>query len=218
MQSAAVLGVTGDLLIHRLPGIIACHRSTAERGMGFELLTPLEMADADRLAMEQGPFDGYGLMQRAGAAVAAEVLKRCPAAAQVHVLCGGGNNGGDGYVVARLLAESGMPVRVWRSKAPDPTSDAGRAARDCPLKPGDLGNFAAGKDDIVVDALFGAGLSGPVRGQAAAAIDQANASGRPIVAVDLPSGVSGETGQALGPAIRAALTVTFFRRKPGHLL
>jgi hydroxyethylthiazole kinase-like uncharacterized protein yjeF len=83
--------------------------------MTHELLTPEEMAEADRLTVDAGPFGGMDLMRRAGAAVASVVLERYPAAARVHVLCGPGNNGGDGYVVAKLLHEAGAEVLVWRS-------------------------------------------------------------------------------------------------------
>ncbi len=186
--------------------------------MTIELLTPQEMSQADRLAIGRGPLDGYGLMLRAGQAVASCVLEHYPDAANVHILCGGGNNGGDGYVVARLLAEAGIGVRIWREKRPRPGTDAALAEAHCPVASESLDRFEAGAGDVIVDALFGAGLSGPVGGLAAEAIRTANSSGAPIVAVDLPSGVSGETGQARGAAIRAGRTVTFFRKKPGHLL
>ncbi|TJV46984.1 MAG: bifunctional ADP-dependent NAD(P)H-hydrate dehydratase/NAD(P)H-hydrate epimerase, partial [Mesorhizobium sp.] len=91
--------------------------------MRNELLSPAEMSEADRLAIAEGPLDGYGLMRRAGEAVVAVVLARYPAATRVHVLCGPGNNGGDGYVVARLLQESGVDVALWVSGEPRAGSD-----------------------------------------------------------------------------------------------
>lgn len=186
--------------------------------MSIELLSPAEMAQADRKAIEAGPFDGMGLMRNAGAAVAREVLRRHPGAERVHVLCGPGNNGGDGYVVARMLAESGTPVSLWASGEPRPDSDAARAAGECPLKPMPMAGFSAQAGSIIVDALYGAGLSRPVDGDCARAVELVSALGLPVVAIDLPSGISGESGKAMGPAFRAGLTVTFARRKPGHLL
>ncbi|CAM5386782.1 hydroxyethylthiazole kinase-like uncharacterized protein yjeF [Aquamicrobium terrae] len=186
--------------------------------MRIELLFPAEMAEADRLAIAAGPFEGIGLMRNAGAAVASEVLARFPAAARVHVLAGPGNNGGDGYVVARLLAESGVSVSLWTSGEPRAGSDAALAAGECPVAALPLGDFAPGAREIVVDALYGAGLSKPLEGDAARAVDLTNGLGLPVVAVDLPSGVSGASGQVLGRAFRAAVTVTFARKKPGHLL
>jgi len=186
--------------------------------MPYELLTPDEMAKADRLAIETGPFTGIELMCRAGAAVAAAILERFPDAAAVHVLCGPGNNGGDGYVVARLLVEAGVDVHVWSMAAPKAGSDAAIAAGECPVPPLPLGKFGAGAGDLVVDALFGAGLSRPMTGMAAKAIAEIERSGASVVAIDLPSGISGATGKVLGTAQRADLTVTFFRLKLGHLL
>jgi hydroxyethylthiazole kinase-like uncharacterized protein yjeF len=186
--------------------------------MGYELLTPLEMGEADRLTTAAGPFDGMDLMRRAGAAVAAVVLERYPDAAPADILCGPGNNGGDGYVVARLLHEAGMTVRVWALGKPKRGTDAAIAAAECPLKPKPLALFSPMAGAVVVDALFGAGLSKPIDGVAAAAIEACNAAGIPVVAIDLPSGVSGDSGKVLGSAFRAQTTVTFFRKKPGHLL
>lgn len=186
--------------------------------MRNELLSPAEMAEADRLAIAEGPLDGYGLMQRAGEAVAAVVLARYPAAKRMHVLCGPGNNGGDGYVVARLLQESGVNVALWESGEPRAGSDAALAAADCPLEPKPLSAFAAETGSLVVDALYGAGLSKATAGDAARAIRISTDLGLPVVAIDLPSGVSGESGAILGSAFRGAVTVTFARKKPGHLL
>ncbi len=111
--------------------------------MPHEILTPLEMAEIDRAAIAAGPFDGYGLMRNAGAAVTREVLRRHPAATRIDVLCGPGNNGGDGYVVARMLAESGVDVAVWAAGAPKPETDAALAAGDCLLPPRSLGRLPA---------------------------------------------------------------------------
>ena len=186
--------------------------------MVLELLTPAEMAQADRLAIASGPSDGDGLMRNAGAAVAAEILARYPAAARAHVLAGPGNNGGDGFVIAARLREAGTDVRVYNDVPPPADGDAGRARAAWGEAARRLDDFHPGPADVVVDALFGAGLARAVTGDAAEAIERANASGAAIVAVDLPSGVPGRTGLPLGTAIRADLTVTFFRLKPGHLL
>lgn len=185
--------------------------------MSNELLSPAEMGEADRLAIAAGPLTGMDLMRNAGAAVASAVLARFPAAA-VHVLCGPGNNGGDGYVAASLLHDSGVDVTVWASGSPRAGSDAALAASECPIKPRPLSAFVAETGSIVVDALYGAGLSKPLSGDAARAVEVATELNLPVVAVDLPSGVSGESGQILGQAFRARITVTFARKKPGHLL
>jgi hydroxyethylthiazole kinase-like uncharacterized protein yjeF len=186
--------------------------------MSFELLTPEEMQEADRRAIAAGPLDGYGLMLRAGGAVADVVLERFPAAERVEVLCGPGNNGGDGYVVARLLAERSVPVSIWATDQPRKGSDAERAAAECPIRPQPLEAFRGSPNGIVVDALYGAGLTRPLDGAAEAAVRRVDALGLPVVAVDVPSGVSGETGHVLGVAFSADLTVTFVRKKLGHLL
>ncbi|CDX14233.1 Carbohydrate kinase, YjeF-like protein [Mesorhizobium sp. ORS 3324] len=186
--------------------------------MRNELLSPAEMAEADRLAIAEGPLDGYGLMRRAGEAVATAVLARYPAARPVHVLCGPGNNGGDGYVVARLLEESGVAVVLWVSGEPRAGSDAALAAADCPLERRPLSGFTAEPGSLVVVAVYGAGLSKPLSGDAARAVRVVTDLGLPVVAIDLPSGVSGDSGAILGCAFRASITVTFARKKPGHLL
>nr|AGD93228.1 carbohydrate kinase [uncultured bacterium] len=183
-----------------------------------ELLTPAEMGEADRLAIEAGPFDGMGLMRRAGAALAAAVLERYPAATAADVLCGPGNNGGDGYVVAKLLGEAGMPVRIWALGKPKQGTDAAIAAAECPITSKSLARFTPTSGAVVIDALFGAGLSKAIEGEAAKVIEKCNAADMPVMAVDLPSGVSGDSGKILGAAFRADVTVTFFRKKPGHLL
>ncbi|MEP6565083.1 MAG: NAD(P)H-hydrate dehydratase [Mesorhizobium sp.] len=186
--------------------------------MSNELLSPAEMAEADRLAIAAGPLDGVGLMRRAGEAVAAVVLARYPQATRVHVLCGPGNNGGDGYVIAGIVAASGVDTAIWASGAPRPGTDAALAAAKCLIKPRPLSEFGAEVGSIVVDALYGAGLSKPLSGDDAKAVDVATDLNLPVVAVDLPSGVSGESGDVLGQAFQAQVTVTFARRKSGHML
>ena len=186
--------------------------------MPHHLLSPSEMAQADRMAIDAGPFDGPGLMENAGRAVFREILARFPRACHCDVLCGPGNNGGDGYVVARLLAETGLSVAVWREGEPRAGSDAAQATARWTTQTYPLEEFRPRDGAIVVDALFGAGLAKPLAGAGAAAAQACRQAGAIVIAVDLPSGVSGATGRALGPAFEAALTVTFFRPKPGHLL
>ena len=174
-----------------------------------ELLTPAEMARADALALASGVS---GLMERAGWAVARAARRFGPC--RTLVLCGPGNNGGDGYVAARLLDAAGWPVRLAALAPPRPGSDAARAAASwcgpsvafCPAE--------AARAELVIDAVFGAGLARDVDGLVADTL----AAARRILAVDVPSGVDGGTGAVRGRAAQAAATVTFFRRKPGHCL
>ena len=181
------------------------------------LLTVEEMYRADALAIAAG-VSGETLMENAGRAVAEAVARRW-AARPVLVLCGPGNNGGDGFVAARHLRRWGWPVTLALLGSRDRlTGDAAlHAARwngaTVPLTPP-----LAAEAGLVVDALFGAGLTRPVEGMAAAVLDEVAVRKLPCVAVDVPSGVHGDSGEVLGTAIQAALTVTFFRRKPGHLL
>jgi hydroxyethylthiazole kinase-like uncharacterized protein yjeF len=182
------------------------------------LLTPAEMAQADRAAIAAGTPSST-LMERAGRAVAEAVLRRTRHGASVLVLCGPGNNGGDGFVAARLLRERGHLVEI--ALLGDRAALRGDAAVMADRWTGPLtaiADAAPERCDVVVDALFGAGLSRPLSGEAATLVERVNASGRPVVAVDVPSGLSGETGRAEGPVVQAAETVTFFRLKPGHLL
>jgi hydroxyethylthiazole kinase-like uncharacterized protein yjeF len=186
--------------------------------MQHELLTPAEMGEADRAAIAQGPFDGPALMENAGRAVYREILARFPETTSHAVLCGPGNNGGDGYVVARLLAETGLPVAVFAEGSPRAGSDAALAASRCPVVPVPLAQFEPKPGMLVVDALYGAGLARPLSPEVRRAAALAAGSGLKVVAVDVPSGLDGASGALGGGAFRADLTVTFVRRKPGHLL
>lgn len=182
------------------------------------LLTTRQMAMADRIAIAAGT-PGIDLMERAGRAVADAVLRRPEGAGAVTLLCGPGNNGGDGFVAARLLRERGLKVRVVLPGGADGfKGDAAIALQRWagPVEP--LGTQRDVQGHIFVDALFGAGLARPLSGSFAEAATFLNGAGRPVIAVDMPSGVSGDTGRAEGVAVRASETVTFFRLKPGHLL
>jgi hydroxyethylthiazole kinase-like uncharacterized protein yjeF len=191
---------------------------TSDPRHALALLTPCEMAAADRAAIAAG-VDSALLMERAGRAVADAVLRRTRPGAAVLVLCGPGNNGGDGFVAARLLRERGHRVELALLGAV--ASLAGDAAAMAQRWSGAIlpaDGIAVNRFDLVVDALFGAGLNRPLDGVATALVGRVDAAGCPVVAVDVPSGLSGETGQVQGAAIRASETVTFFRPKPGHLL
>ncbi|MCR9220919.1 MAG: NAD(P)H-hydrate dehydratase [Alphaproteobacteria bacterium] len=184
------------------------------------LLTTAEMYEADRLAIAAGA-SGVELMEAAGAYVADAVEARFERGA-LAVLCGPGNNGGDGFVAARLLRERGWRVRLGLLGERERLS--GDAAEAASRWPGDVEPLAPALLEgaaVVVDALFGAGLKGPPRDAAAETL--AAIGGRPVVAVDTPSGVSGDSGadlaaQAGARSPQAAVTVTFFRPKPGHYL
>ena len=176
------------------------------------LLTPTQMGHADQAAAHHG-HPGPTLMEAAGRAIA-RAFQRHIKRGRVLVLAGPGNNGGDGYIAARRLAEDGWPVRLAALAPPRPGSDAGGAARlwhgpTVPFTPEE-----AARADVVVDAVFGAGLTRPVDGLVADTLKAA----RRIVAIDVPSGLDGATGLTLGYVPAAELTVTFFRLKPGHLL
>ena len=179
------------------------------------LLDCAEMAKADAFAIAGGT-PGIALMETAGRAVAAAVMRRWPRR-PVVVLCGPGNNGGDGFVTACQLHEAGWPVRLGLAgSVADLKGDAAWAAGTWngavePLSPALLR-----EGPLVVDALFGAGLSRPIGGAAGDVIDHLNEHRLAVVAVDVPSGLHGDSGRVLGRAVKAACTVTFFRPKPGH--
>ncbi len=186
----------------------------------LELLTTGEMALADRLTIASGT-PGSTLMERAGRAVAAACAPYLANArrASVAVFCGPGNNGGDGYVAARLLAAAGHDVVVGALASQDRNAGDARAAACAwsgPTVP--LADLDLSRADLIVDALFGAGLARNLDGAALGAVARINARGVPVVSVDVPSGLDGDTGRERGACVRATATVTFFRPKPGHLL
>lgn len=183
----------------------------------IELLSTAEMSEADRLTIAGG-VPGIDLMERAGAAVARCVMLYVPRGSRIAVVAGSGNNGGDGFVAARLLAEHGYAVRVLRVGSSALRGDAAVAAERWRgvTEPATVAALAGA--DAIIDALFGAGLDRPVAGEARTIIEAMNAAACPIYAVDLPSGINGTTGAVMGAAVMATATVTFFRNKPGHLL
>jgi hydroxyethylthiazole kinase-like uncharacterized protein yjeF len=188
--------------------------------------TAAQVRALDERAIRDLGIPGPVLMENAGR-LAVQVLLQChgdPARRGVRVLCGRGNNGGDGWVMARLLAVAGVPVQV--------AALAGPMSDDCALERAicermgipiqgdwspedDLGRGPAG---VLVDAMLGTGLSSDLRGEVARWVQRANASGLPILAVDLPTGLHADTGAPLGAAVRADTTVTFGRLKAGLLL
>lgn len=182
------------------------------------LMTPDEMGEADRIAGNQLADGTWTLMENAGAAIVETILGRFGEASRYAVLCGPGNNGGDGYVAASALARLGLPVSLYALGEPAPGTDAARAAVLWTDAVEPLSAFAPSSDTVVIDALFGAGLCRPLDDAAASAAERVRISGARVVSVDLPSGLSGLTGQPLGVCFRADCTISFFRAKPGHLL
>jgi ADP-dependent NAD(P)H-hydrate dehydratase / NAD(P)H-hydrate epimerase len=187
------------------------------QGGKLALLTPREMGDADRAAKGSG-IGGFGLMEAAGSAVAVAVGARWPMR-PVTVLCGPGNNGGDGFVAARHLAAAGWPVKLALLGSREKLS--GEAAQAASLWTGPLAPFSSDSLEgagVVIDAIFGAGLLRPLDGGALAMVEALKIRRIPVCAVDVPSGLDGASGTILGAAAPAEMTVTFFRKKPCHLL
>jgi ADP-dependent NAD(P)H-hydrate dehydratase / NAD(P)H-hydrate epimerase len=183
----------------------------------MEVLTTTEMERADRLTIAAGT-PGFALMMSAGQAVA-EAAMNLVEEGPIVVVAGRGNNGGDGFVAAAELAARGRDVSViLLCERENLKGDAALAARGWKYPVLPFNPQAIGRPALIIDALFGAGLDRPVKGDPLEMIEAVNANGAPVLAVDLPSGINGTTGAVMGAAINAVETVTFFRRKPGHLL
>ena len=184
----------------------------------IEILTPKEMAEADRLTIAAGT-PGIELMERAGAAVARVAAEEAKSGRRIAIVCGPGNNGGDGFVAARLLAEQGFDVRLSLLGSREKLQgDAAKAAARWSGKIEAFGDDVLAHADLIIDALFGAGLARDLSGEPKRAVEAINAAKISVVAVDLPSGIDGASGKVRGAAVRAAHTVTFCRMKPAHLL
>ncbi len=178
--------------------------------------------EIDRYAIEEKGVPGYTLMTRAGAVSVREALAAFPDARHWQVLCGPGNNAGDGYVVARLAATAGISVSVVAVSNPSAlVGDAATAYADFVAAGGRVSTWAGSIDPaatLVVDALLGSGLIRDIGGDFAAAVGAINAAGIPVVALDIPTGLNGDTGAVMGDAVRADLTVTFVGLKQGLFL
>ncbi len=183
------------------------------------LYTAAQVRELDRIAIEEGGIPGYQLMCRAGQALADCLARAWPAARKVCVLCGPGNNGGDGYVVARLLRATGIDARVLSLSAPGSLKgDAAQAAQDYLAQGGQCSPFTGALEeplDLLVDALLGTGLDRLVEGDFRSAIEALNRHPAPVLAVDIPSGLHADSGRVLGVATQAQRTLTFIGRKRG---
>lgn len=194
--------------------------------MFVELSDAKKMKKADETAIHGRGIDSLALMERAASALAAAAAERMEKSRLAVVFCGPGNNGGDGVAAARILLEKGWAdgVRVFlvgdrgKMTADTRAMEEKLAALGVPVETfeEETAKGAAGDAGVVIDALFGVGLSRPLYGDALAAVGLMNASGAPIVAADIPSGVSADSGCILGDAVRADVTVTFSMAKPGH--
>lgn len=188
------------------------------------LYSGAQVRELDRRAIEEAGIVGYALMQRAAAAAFEALRRQWPQARRIAVLCGSGNNGGDGYEIACLAQAAGLEVRVARVGALPSTGDAVTAhaawvAAGGAIEPFDLAfaQSAMAHADVLCDAIFGIGLSRDVGGIAAVAIAALNARapGQGVLAIDLPSGLDADSGTVLGTAVRADVTVSFIGRKLG---
>jgi ADP-dependent NAD(P)H-hydrate dehydratase / NAD(P)H-hydrate epimerase len=198
-------------------------RGSIIRGMQTlpsELWTAAQVRELDRRAIETHGIPGRELMERAGATALEALLQRWPASRAVTVVCGAGNNAGDGYVLARLARRRQLAVHVLAVSPPDRLrGDAAAAWRDFAADGGEIvswdGNGDPGGDGPVADALLGTGLDRDLAGSFRAAVEAINAAGRPVLALDLPSGLHADTGRVMGVAVRADLTVSFIGLKLG---
>jgi ADP-dependent NAD(P)H-hydrate dehydratase / NAD(P)H-hydrate epimerase len=186
---------------------------------GCALYTAAQVRALDRAAIDGAGIPGIVLMKRAGRAVFELLVARFPGRLPIRVVCGTGNNGGDGFVVARCAADRGLPVSVTlvgeQERIAGDALLAFDAARQAGVRIEAFAQATPFEDGVIVDALLGTGLGGAVRAQHAQAIAAIDASGLPVVAVDIPSGLCSDTGSVRGVAVRAAHTVTFIGRKRG---
>ena len=183
------------------------------------LYTAAQVRELDRLAIEAAGIPGYTLMSRAGEACWEALQARWPQARSLLVLCGSGNNGGDGFIIARLARAANWTVQVLQLGEPGRLQgDALTAQADFVAAGGQVSAFTAAASleaDIIVDAMLGTGVDRPLAGDWALAVERVNQSAVPVLAVDIPTGLQADTGAVSGTAIHADMTVTFIGRKAG---
>jgi hydroxyethylthiazole kinase-like uncharacterized protein yjeF len=193
--------------------------SRSTTNLPTELYSAAQTRELDRLAIEQQGVPGIKLMKRAGRAAWQALIARWPAPELVTVFCGAGNNGGDGYIVAALAAEQNVAVRIVQvGDASKLKGDAARArdfAKQAQVECSPFDDSTSISAGIVVDALLGTGARGAPRDDFARAIQIINASGLPVLAIDIPSGLNADSGQTEGECIRADMTATFIALKQG---
>ncbi|MCW8829839.1 MAG: NAD(P)H-hydrate dehydratase [Gammaproteobacteria bacterium] len=189
------------------------------RPLPHDLYRAAQVRELDRLAIDYYGISGYSLMSSAGQAVLEQIRRHWPRLRQIAILCGGGNNGGDGYVIARLARQAGIEVEVHMLASPESLrGDARHAYEDAVAAAVSMIGYDGQRLDgfeLIVDAMLGTGLSGPPEGIWREAIEAVNEIDSPVVAVDIPSGLSADTGCALGCAVRADLTVSVIGLKRG---
>ena len=183
------------------------------------LYSTAQVRALDAHAIDELKIPGYTLMKRAGEAALRYLRARWPTAHRIVIVCGSGNNAGDGYVLARFAQAAGLTVSVLAASAPEQLrGDARQAYEDLKASDGSVRPFAAEHltaGEVIVDALLGTGLKGPVREDLGEAIRAINSSGTPVFALDVPSGLDSDSGTVAGEAIRAEATVTFVGLKTG---
>jgi NAD(P)H-hydrate epimerase len=187
-----------------------------------EIYSVKSVRNIDRAAINDAGIGGYTLMTRAGQAAVDAALRKFPETKRWQVICGSGNNGGDGYVVARIAAERGIAISVLAMTPPESLSgDAATAYMDFAALGGAVAGYQGALDaeaDLLIDGLLGSGLERPVEGEFASVVNAMNAHPAAVIALDVPSGLHGDSGEVLGTAIRADLTVTFVGLKSGLFL
>jgi ADP-dependent NAD(P)H-hydrate dehydratase / NAD(P)H-hydrate epimerase len=183
------------------------------------LYSTAQVRALDAHAIDELGIPGYTLMKRAGEAALRYLRTRWPMAHRIVIVCGSGNNGGDGYVLARFAQAAGLTVTVLAAIDPGHLrGDARQAYQDFLASEGDVKPFAEGRlgvGEVIVDAILGTGLKGPVREELATVIRAVNAAATPVFALDVPSGLDSDAGTVVGDAIRADATVTFVGLKTG---